>query len=116
MVETVEIHGGVRYNVRHNCEPLGQMYDRLNRKWWSNSLPKYTVAFEGEEDTPPMDGDTLGQVFHDRKLIVLSHVRSIVRLGFDGVEEVLKHEMSHLGSGDDGHGPAFQAELKRVSR
>jgi predicted metal-dependent hydrolase len=87
---------------------LARAYSRYNRLHFRSRLPRAICRFGRLSDC-------IAQVtFSDPPQIVV-HTR-IKRFSKKLVLFSLLHEMAHLSSGDAGHGPKWQREMRRLAR
>jgi hypothetical protein len=97
---------------------LGHSYDNLNRAYFGGQLKEVPVVWEPSlrEVGPMIGAEFILKGLTDGHIILLNPV---LRLDSNGFTSTLSHEMVHVlllqsGQPNQGHGPIFQAELKRL--
>ncbi len=84
-----------------------RLFDRFNKKYWGNRLPRYRVIRRTN-----IARDYLGLCNNQTKTILLEK-----DLAGEDLRLTLLHEMCHIGSGSGyQHGPRFLRKLRRLVR
>ena len=86
---------------------LQRLFDRYNVKFWGGKLPRYTVI------ASILTPHELGICHIDERRI---EIDPHAALDDREIHATLLHEMAHAATPDDGHGPLWQSEMRRLIR
>ena len=104
-------------NLKRTAPKLKKLYDRLNKRWFRNRLPKNTVIYW----CPNLKwSGSIGMAWYTApfRIDIAREMKNYPRL----TESVLIHEMVHLalfqkfGADGVGHGKPFQKRMLKLAR